>query len=193
MPGVVKFKIDLLIENPDLFPELAGRAKDLRPAFDVIVKKWAKDNVDKFEKAIGGESFGSSVDPSVFWSALTPAYIKRKRMMGFADHLMVRTGALEASLEDPGRFFHEESAQEAAFGTPMSEEEEIKARYNFQRRQTIFLSVDDQRMIDATIKNYMEFGEDFQRILFARGMGNLGKGAESAGMDMEFNTDSGGS
>ena len=192
MPGAINFKIDVFIEHPELFPELTERTRDLRPAFAVIIRKWAQSNADKFEKAVGGEEGGAAVDPAVFWQPLSPEYLKRKRQSGFENHLMVRTGLLEQSLEDPERFFQETTPEQTVFGTPMSPEEEMKARFNYKRRQTIFLSVDDQRMIDATVKHYFELGEDFEQIMFTKGLQTARLRAEAKGLDIAFGDTAGG-
>lgn len=193
MAGSVRFKVEVFISNPDLFPELVERTRDLRPAFDVIVRKWAQTNEDKFRRAVGAEEGGASIDPTVFWEALRPSTIRQKRKLGFGNQIMVRTGQLEKALTDPEGFFHEMTAEEAVFGTPNSEEDELKARFNWKKRQTIFLSVDDQRMIQATIKNYFELGGDFERIMFSKGLQNLRDRGEMAAMDLAFENTTGGS
>lgn len=188
MAGAVRFNLEVFIKNPDLFPELMGRVRDLRPAFEVMIRKWADNNSDKFGKAVGAEESGISVDPTVFWERLSPRYIIRKRKQGFPNQIMVRTGALEAALTDPEGFFSAMTTEEAVFGTPKSYDEEMKARYNMNKRQTIFLSLDDQRMIQATMKHYLELGEDFEKIMFSRGLQNVRTGNEVAQMDMAFDT-----
>jgi hypothetical protein len=168
MAGAVRFNIAVFVENGDLFPELMGRSKDLRPAFDMIIKKWAKGNADKFAKGAGAEMVGASIDPAVYWQQLKPSTMIQKRREGFNDHIMVRTGSLMASLSDPEGFFQAMTAEEAVFGTPTSPEDEDKVKYNYEKRQTLFFSNDDKRMIEATVKHYFELGEDFEQIMFGR-------------------------
>ncbi len=186
MSGRISFKIDLINERPELLPELSGRLKDLRPAFDAIERGWARDNQDKFNASKGAEASGAEVDPEVIWKRLTPGYMIAKRKAGFADQIMVRTGATAAALSNPEGFFRENAMLEAAFGTPMDPEVLARIGYNWLKRQVIFLSVDDQRMIDKKINDYLSLGENFEEILFAKGMANVQKRNQSAQMDIDF-------
>lgn len=186
MAGRLSFQIDLYTDRPELIPETAERVKDLRPAFESIIREWAKDNRDKFDASEGTEGGGAAVDPEVFWDQLTPNYMKSKRRAGFPDHLMVRTGQLMDALTNPDRFFQQESEIEATFGTPLDPDDLAKAGYNWKKRQTIFLSVDDQRMIDKRVSDFLSLGPGFEEIMFARGLANLAKREASAKMDVDF-------
>lgn len=185
--ATLQFKFELYVDRPEVMPELQERVADLRPVFEEIVKKWARNNEEKFGGAIGAEASGAEVDPGVFWGALTESYIKRKRAEGYPDQIMVKTGELEAALEDTEGFFHEETAQEAAFGTPKSLEDEMKVRGNWEKRPVIFLGLSDQKAIEHSLVNYLSFGENWKDVIFARGMENVRRRNEAAIMDMGFN------
>lgn len=186
MAGSVQFNIAVLIEGAEVFPELAGRTSDLRPAFDMIIRKWAKGNADKFRKGEGMGMTGVQDDPSVYWQALSDQYWRSKQKAGFPDNLMERTGDLRNALTDPSGFFQAMTASDAVFGTPNSPEDEMKIVYNSRTRQTVFLSNDDSRMIEATIKHYFELGEDFEQILFAKGLARKAMKTQMASMDIAF-------
>lgn len=186
MAGKTSFDIRYTLRGAEQFPEMAARVRDLRPAFDVIVEKWARGNVDKFEKSKGMESSGAQIY-DVFWQGLKPSTMRAKRRKGQVDHLMVATGALEEALTTQGRFFAESTAERAAFGTPMSIEEEMKVRYNWAKRQAIFLSYDDQLMIEETVQSYLSLGPKFESIRFGQGMENLRDHEEVAHMEVGFN------
>ena len=76
MAGVIKFQIDLVTAG-NVLPEVQARLKDLRPAFEEIVRKWADDNQDKFRMSVGAEASGAEIDPDVFWKGFTPGYMKQ--------------------------------------------------------------------------------------------------------------------
>lgn len=187
MAPKVSFRFEVSVDNPGMIPELEERVKDLRPVFEDIIKKWARNNQEKFDASIGSEDGGAQIDPTVFWQGLEESTIKSKRRQGFPNQIMVATGQLEAVLEDEERFFHEETAQQVAFGTPKALEDELKVIYNWFKRPTIFLGLSDQKMIEADIKNYFSFGENWKEIMFARGLSNVRQKNEVAQMDMEFN------
>lgn len=187
MAPKVNFNFELIVENPEMFPELAARAADLRPVFEDIVIKWARNNQDKFAASIGKEGSGAEIDPTVFWEGLTESTIKGKRRKGFSNQIMVATGDLESSLTSPEGFFHEETATMAAFGTPNALEDELKVIYNYAKRPTIFLGLSDQKMIESDISNYLSFGENWKEIMFARGLQNVQRRDEIASMEMAFN------
>jgi hypothetical protein len=105
---------------------------------------------------------------------------------------MVETGSLAASLSDPSGFFQAMTAQEVVFGTPQAIEEELKARYNWRTRQTIFLGIDDQRMIDQKVQSYLSLGPEFERIRFAQGMERVQDREAEAKMDVDFGGTMGG-
>jgi len=184
--GKLSFNISMVWKNVHLLPEMEARLKDMRPVFEQIVQDWAKGNEDKFASAAGMEAVGAQIDPGVFWEALSPEYSAWKRKEGMANQIMVATGALEAALSDPGMFFHMETPREAAFGIPTSPEEEAKLGYNWYRRQTLFLSADDQTMIRHHIRNFLAFGENWQEILFTRGLERSYQRDEMASMEVAF-------
>jgi hypothetical protein len=184
--GKLSFNISVIWRNVHLLPEMEARLKDMRPVFEQIVQDWAKGNVDKFGAAMGMEVVGAQVDPGVFWEALSPEYSAWKREQGMSNQIMVATGALQAALSDPSMFFHMEMPREAAFGIPLSPDESGKMSYNWYRRQTLFLGVDDQTMIRHHIKSYLELGEKWQSILFTRGLERAYTRDEVASMDVAF-------
>jgi hypothetical protein len=189
--GRVSFDLHFLIKGGEQIPELAARLSDLRPAFEVIVQKWAKENESKFDAAEGMEAGGAQVDETVFWEALQPSTMRAKRRKGQGDNIMVATGELKQALTDPDRFFHAETESKAVFGTPMAFEDELKLRYNWQKRQTVFLGGDDQRMIEQTMQAYLSLGADFEQIRFAKGLQNLKNREEVARMEMDFGNTAG--
>ncbi len=191
MAGRLTFTIDLQTAGNSL-PEVQERLKDLRPAFDVIIRKWADDNRDKFKLGGGAEGTGAEIDPEVFWKALTPGYMKAKRKAGHGDALMVATGHLVSSMTSPEGFFHESTAEQAAFGMPKDMEDEAKLRGNLRTRQVVFLSVDDQRMIDKTVHDYLALGPGFETLMFQQGMEASALRKEQAKMDVDFKDTVGG-
>jgi hypothetical protein len=187
MPGKLSFRIRVEIVGSEILPELAARVKDFRPAFEHIIDEWAKDNKDKFASAQGKEASGANIDSDVFWKGLTAGTMKQKRAAGFPNAIMHATGALEEAMTDPEGFFREMTPEQTVFGTPTSPEEENKIYRNRKTRQVVFLSVDDQRMIDKNIQDYLSFGGNYKEILFAKGMESIQRRNQAAQMDMEFN------
>lgn len=172
MAGAVSFTIDLEEIGVGRIEELSARSRDLTVLFQNIIEKWAKDNRDKFDSAIGRETAGASgagLEP-VDWAPLASSTIKQKRKMGYPNQIMVATGELMDSLTHPEEFFQMVNPQSIAFGTPNNPEDADKAAYNWTKRQTIFLSLDDQRMIKANTSNYLRFGDRYQDAIFAKGM-----------------------
>ena len=186
MPGRVTFNVNLTIQGAEEISEISERIADLRPAFDVIVEKWARGNEDKFRDSLGAESSGAQIDPTVFWQGLTPSTMRSKRRKGQSDQIMVATGDLKRALTDPDLFFSMATATDLVFGTPKSIEEEMKVYYNWNTRQAIFLGGDDQRMIEETVQSYLSLGEDFKAIRFAQGLENIKARNQSAEMEIEF-------
>jgi hypothetical protein len=184
--GKLNFNISLVWKNVQLLPEMEARLKNMQSVFEEIVADWAKGNEDKFANAAGMEAVGAQIDPGVFWEALSPEYSAWKRKEGMANQIMVATGALEAAMSDPSMFFHMEMPQEAAFGIPTSPEEEAKMGYNWYRRQTLFLSADDQIMIRHHIRNFLAFGEKWQEIMFTRGLERTYMRNQTAQMEADF-------
>lgn len=186
MAGRVSFDVSLYMQNADKFPELAARSKDLTIVFEHIIRDWAEDNRRKFGLSSGMESSGATVDPTVFWQGLSPAYIKQKNKGGFADQIMVRTGSLRDSLTDPEQFFQYVSPDQAMFGSPNDPDDAMKMLFNWPRRQTIFLGRQDQLMIEKHVKDYLSFGPVYEQILFAKGMQAVADRKETAHMEVEF-------
>lgn len=186
MAGRVSFNIDLTIKGAEPIDEIAQRIADLRPAFEVIVDKWARGNKDKFAASIGAEGSGAQIDPTVFWEGLKESTVRAKRKKGQPDQIMVATGDLRRALTDPDLFFHEATAGEVVFGTPKSIEEELKIYYNWETRQAVFLGGDDQRMIEETVMSYLSLGPQFQSIRKSQGLENIRIRREGAEMDIDF-------
>ena len=187
MPPKVNFKFEIFIDHPEIFPELEARLKDFRPVFDDVIEGWARNNRDKFNRSRGLEVTGAQVDDDVFWKGLTPRYRNWKRKQGYPDQIMVATGALQEALTDADRFFHESTQFEVVFGTPMAPEEEMKVRYNWRTRPSVFLGLADQKRVERDVSNYLSFGENWKDVIFVRGMENLRIRNEAASMDMAFN------
>lgn len=186
MAGRVTFNVNVVIQGGEEILEIAARMADLRPAFDVIVEKWARGNEDKFRQSLGAEGSGAQIDPTVFWKGLAQSTMRAKRRHGYGDQIMVATGELMRSLTDPDLFFHESTGTDLVFGVPRSVDEELKVRYNWETRQAIFIGNDDQRMIEETVQSYLSLGPNFKNIRFARGMENLRSRQETTRMDVEF-------
>jgi hypothetical protein len=172
MPGAVTFSIDLQEQGVGRIAELSARARDLTVLFNDIIHEWAKDNQDKFDSAIGRQTAGASgggLEP-VDWDALAGSTIKRKQKMGYPDQIMVATGELKDSLTHPEEFFQAVQPQTISFGVPNNPDDADKASYNWAKRQTIFLSLDDQRMIKSNTGNYFRFGDNYSGAIFTQGM-----------------------
>jgi len=177
MAGKIAFSIELYQTGLDQLADLQERAKDLSVVFSGIIRHWATDNVDKFSAGEGQAVSGAEIDPSVQWQALTSGYIKSKikRESAGAEDLMKLTGDLQTALTNVGDFEKDVTAEEAIFGTPTDPFNAQKVGWNWpagsqDKRQSIFLSVDDQRMIDQQVQAYLQFGQDYEGILFAKGV-----------------------
>lgn len=188
MAGIVSFTITLATGEEALLPELAARVKDFSPVFTNIIKEWSDHNREKFELGEGMESTGVYQDQAndLYWDPLTPAYARAKARKGFSDHLMVRTGELERALTSEGGFGQYVDASRAVFGTPIDPEDAIKVSGNWESRQAIFLDAADRAMIDREVARYLNLGDGYRDILFARGVARAEARAEEARMDMEF-------
>lgn len=186
MAGAVSFRVEVFQPNADILPEMAGRSKDLSPAFQNIINEWAKDNADKFGLSAGQETSGAQIDPTVFWQMLTDTYMRTKRKRGQADQIMVATGSLEASMTDPEKFFQMVNPTVAMFGSPLDADDAMKVQFNWLKRQTIFLSLDDQRMIDKEVQDYLSLGGNYRQRMFNKGLSNLALKKEVAQMDIDF-------
>ena len=193
MAGALTFRVNVQITGGDKLGELAKRIADLTPVFENIVEQWAKGNAAKFELGQGAEAAGVDVDPSVHWDALkSEAYMKEKRRHGYSDWLMVRTGNLMRSLSDSSQFLVNVTPTTVTFGSPIDPDASKAAKYNMEKRQTIFLGRSDQLMIQQQVQAYLSFGSDYERELFDSGLGNLKSFNESAAMTAEFEGAAGG-
>jgi hypothetical protein len=113
--------------------------------------------------------------------------MQRKRGEGYVDWLMVRTGALKDSLTNPESFFHEANEAGAVFGAPLSELEENKVDWNWEKRPTVFFGYSDMMMLTRHLGNYLGFGADYKNILFERGLERAALRKEAASLEMELN------
>ncbi len=186
MAGTVKFQITVTTRNGAVIAELQQRLQDLSPAFNAIIPEWAKLNEDKFDAGKGMEGSGAQVDDLVFWEGLKPASSKSKRRRGVSDALMVDSGDLRRALMNPDLLFQKVSAQDTAFGAPLNMEEADKVKWQWERRQAIFLSTSDKNVIQRILKDYFDFGPGFQEIRFARGLAAVRLKKEVADMDIAF-------
>lgn len=154
MAGRLSFKVTVYQTDTHVLPELGMKAKDLSPVFEDIVDAWADLNAQKFRLAGGGEASGAQVDPTVFWKALSPQYLKWKQKHFPTDTIMVRTGSLMAALTSRTGFFRMVNPEQAVFGTPNDAEDAAKIQFNWATRQAIFLSDPDQNMIREKVSKY---------------------------------------
>lgn len=189
MAGNVKFKVSVTVRNAQLLPELQGRLKDLSPAFEAVIPEWARLNEDKFDDARGKESSGAAVDDLVFWQPLRPSTMKSKRRRGRPDNIMVDSGDLKRAMTSPDLLFQRVSPQDAVFGTPLNMEEADKVRWQWTKRQAVFLSTVDQNTIRRIVRDYLNMGENFEEIRFAQGVAAVQQRAEMAQMDADFSND----
>jgi len=140
--------------NPRLPAEYAARAKDLTPAWHRIIEGWAKNNEEMFSAASGQSLSGMQVDADVFWEPVTEDYFKSKSRT-YPDILMVRTGLLESALTDPDNFTQVLMPDHAFFGTPTNDQAYNEALWNWEKRQVINLSEDDQALVINEIYQYI--------------------------------------
>ena len=187
--GKTNFSIKIEVKNDEAFSEIKGRLLDLRPAYNAFVKAWANINKDIFESGAGAEVTGADVDADVFWEPLSAGYRKAKQAEGYADHLMVATGALMRALTNPDLVFQAIGPQDAIFGSPLSLEEADKVKYNWESRQTVFFSGPDQRALRRILKYYLTMGEGFEQKRFEAGLSAVQQRAEVAQMDLDFAND----
>lgn len=136
--------------------------QDFSEPLQNIVDDWAKHNIEKFDRALGGEFPGVDQAADTFWQGVTPKYEQRKRNAGYPDWLMVRTGQLKESMTNPERFFNYVSATSATFGVPLNEESQKAYAGNWLKRQLAFLDVSDKRMIRAHFTDYLNYGHDYK-------------------------------
>lgn len=186
-------KTRIVTKNLSILDEVNARLKDFSIPLSNIVAQWAKGNKRKFAAAKGKENTGASgtdLDPAV-WQPLmqslgrmsqiekrayfewgqkdmgTP-YQRWKRKHGMPNWLMVATGSLLQSLSSRGMFGEFIDNARAVFGQPLDPEDSDKARYNYKKRPTIFLSLSDRLMVKAQFQNYLNLGGNYRDLLFAR-------------------------
>ena len=166
--------VKVVSKNTERIDELAARLKDFSVPLSNIIDEWADGNVRKFDESRGAELSGTSIAP-VEWEGVTEKYydqkhgpVKRGSRSIFPDWLMVRTGDLMRALTTRGNFGEYFDQVKAIFGTPLDAEDAAKASYNFAKRPTIFLSESDRLMIRRNFQQYLDLGENYREMLFAR-------------------------
>jgi hypothetical protein len=193
---MASFKFNLKRESDySRLGEIQGRLNDFSPAFNHIVDEWAAGNALKFAAGVGGEMFGAAgkdLSPAV-WEPVTEAYYQQKHgpihrgeRELFPDSLMVRTGALRDALCSRGGFAEYIAEHSLAFGTPMNEEEAMKAIGNHDSRPTVFLSGPDRNMIRRNLQQYLNLGADYKNIMMAKSDSAYALKKEAMQMDMGF-------
>ena len=176
--GKMTFQVTLYMKGVEQFGYLKDRINDPTPLWHNIINMWARGNVDKFLSSLGMEGSGAWIDQrsGVFWRGLTPAYMRSKRRKGFGDQIMVATGALRSSLTTRGRFFEMIEKERIIFGTPNDPDDVMKVLYNWESRQTIFLSAADMTRIQNLTFQFLQFP----------GSGNWEMKRSVAQMDIDF-------
>lgn len=134
---------------------------DFSEPFFAIIENWANRNVEKFQRGLGSEATGVQQATDNFWEPDTEEYSKAKAKKGFADWLMVRTGALAESLSNPDAFFQMVFPTKASFGVPNDEEASDHAAFNWMKRQSIFLDETDKLGIRRQFKDFLDFGPGY--------------------------------
>ena len=170
------FKLQLRTEprNFEKLSEIRARLQDFSFPFANIIKEWAQGNARKFARGVGAESTGADQELAT-WEPVTEAYWYQKHgpiIFGertlYPDWLMVKTGALMAALgNDTSGFEKFISEKIAAFGTPLNEEEAMKAKGNRAKRPTIFLDRTDRGMIRREMQHYLSLGSGYKAALKA--------------------------
>jgi hypothetical protein len=157
----MNFGVNLRIKGEKWLHILADRLADFSPAFEQIYKSWLAHNVEKFEQAKGAESGGVAFDGGeVAWKGLSEKYQERKRKLGLENWLMVRSGALRASLTEAGsgEAFVAIETQFASFGTINA-----SAAYNWLTRQSVFLDAMDRRSVETEFADYLSGRPPYDR------------------------------
>lgn len=188
MPGIVRYKLEIFTTGLETLPEVEARLQDISPMLQNLIDEWAHTNEDKFGLGKGAEETGAQMDDGLLWEPLTERYRLAKQRKGFEDWLMVRTGGLMASLTNPDGFFRAVTNEEAVFGIPVDEDEAVKAinKRAWDSRQSIFLNEKDRLAIKREFKNYLELGENYRDVLFARGMAAAARRQEILEWDTAF-------
>jgi len=165
--GAVTFGIHIA-KRGNMTEIMEARLRDMSPAFNAFIGEWARHNADKFRAGAGMEGMGVDFVPEPSWQPLTDAYHHRKQVEGYADHLMVRTGDLQAVMTNEETFFRMVTPTDATFGSPMDPEDVMKVKGNWERRQAIFLDQRDMNSLRKIVQGYVEDGPDFKSIRSAR-------------------------
>jgi len=171
--------------------EIQARMKDFSIPFGDIIDKWAESNSRKFEAGRGAElsgTGGADLRPAVWEPLQSLPYVRSKRRRGFADWLMVGTGALMSALTNRGNFGEFIDTHRVAFGVPLDEEDAVKAvnKRNATLRPTIFLSLPDRNMIKAVLKDYISMSDNYRGFLMSSTDRILGLRKEMKQMNLEF-------
>jgi hypothetical protein len=166
----VGFEIDVYVKDPANLAEIQARINKMAVVFENIIDEWATGNARKFNLGKGREMTGAVLDNDVLWVPLTEPYRKRKRAMGQEDWLMQATGQLRATMTNKDGFLRYVDDMSAAWGRPMSKEDEDKLRGNAHLRQVVFFDRGDRLAIKREVANYVKFGDKYRDILFAQGL-----------------------
>jgi hypothetical protein len=179
--AMMSFTVQLYVKGAEALPEMVQRLKDPTPLWQTIMDDWGRHNVEKFDASAGMGMLGAWIDRAsgVFWKPLSAAYLRHKIMHGQPNQIMVATGSLLDSLSSSMGFFNINSADRLVFGTPNDPDNAAKVAFNWDRRQTIFLSEPDQRRIQSAVSQYLRVPMKDVR-------------EEVAKMDVEFKDASGG-
>ena len=189
------FKLNLVIErkNWERIAEQRARLQDFSVPFANIIKEWAQGNARKFARGVGAESTGADQELAT-WEPVTEDYwyqkhgpiIRGERAL-YPDWLMVRTGALMAALGNETSGFEKFISERiAAFGTPTSDEEAMKAAGNRAKRPTIFLDRTDRGMIRREMQRYLSLGAGYKAALKAISAGKAALQKENKELLISF-------
>ena len=189
------FKLNLVIEskNWERIAEQRARLQDFSVPFANIIKEWAQGNARKFARGVGAESTGADQELAT-WEPVTEDYwyqkhgpiIRGERSL-YPDWLMVRTGALMAALGNETSGFEKFISERiAAFGTPTSDEEAMKAAGNRAKRPTIFLDRTDRGMIRREMQRYLSLGAGYKAALKAISAGKAALQKENKELLISF-------
>lgn len=166
--GSLRFQIKFRSVGANVPGDIAELLADLSEPFQNIIAGWARHNQEKFIRSRGAELSGVDQAADTMWQPVTARYYRQKHgpvargaRQLYEDWLMVRTRALLLSMIDPAGFYQAVTATSAAFGTPLSDEDQRKVAANWLSRQVIFLDVSDKRMIQANIHDYLAYGHDY--------------------------------
>ena len=172
----------------DKCAEIAQRMRDFSIPFGEIINEWAAGNVRKFGAGKGSESSGFSggdLTPAR-WEPLTEEYRRAKERKGFANWLMVRTGALMDSLCNRGAFSEFMDSHRVIFGVPLDSQAADEALHNSESRPTIFLSGPDRLMIRRNLQQYLTMGGDYKAVMFAASARRYALQKEQITLDVQF-------